>query len=312
MAMIKECKISAVLLLLMAGILTACSDRTSVPVPEPVPDARMALSVSFHAGKKSIGDPGSGHDEWTDNWKTMGIYMVYTDGRVENFRVTKAELTNPLYFNVFEGEVTVCAAAFPDGQEPPFCATPDEVFNMKTTDVTVLSDRQKFMQNVFGGVSSRTVIAKDKENIIDVTCNRIVSKVDVQWDVQPGIEAGKFLDARMSAIQFKGRPQGYLFPTLRTETPATSETAEIVSLESHISERNGRTYAYMFPEEFEGETRLGFTINYTKQDNPVPKSVNYDAWFKNKLEGNSWYKVNLLVRGNSVSVENLAFEIGAQ
>lgn len=303
--MMRKWEIPMIALLMLAGILTACSDSDSASAPDPVPDAKMALSVSFQVGTKGIGDPGGDHGEWTDNWKKLGVYLVYTTGHVLKFEIDKADFHSPHYFTVYEGTATVYMATFPEGQEPPECSTPEQVYNMKTANITdpSLTDiKQKYMQNLFSGISAQATIEKEKDNKISVTCTRIVSKVDVQWDVQPGIDGNKFVDAKMSAISFTGRPQGYFFATAKTETDVLPDaTADIAKLEGNISERNGRTYAYMFPETETEKNSLGFTITYDKDGTPAAtQKVTYQATFNNTLEANSWYKVNFTVSGKNV------------
>lgn len=62
-------------------------------VPEPaVADAEMRLSVSFNTGTRA-GDPGSDHGEETANWKTLGIYVVYTNGQYQTFVLTRTRFS---------------------------------------------------------------------------------------------------------------------------------------------------------------------------------------------------------------------------
>lgn len=288
-------------LLSLLWMITSCVKEAYVE-PEPVADAEMTLTLSFDTGTRAsrIGDPGTDHGENTADWKNLGVYLVYEDGKILNFKFTDETFQSPKIFNVYPGTADVFVVAFPEGQEIPACPDRASVCNMKTLDVSTasLKDKNAYMRNIFSGVSEKFTISKDGydsnsgRNSVTVTCKRIVSKVDVQYDVQGGIENGNFVEAGMSAISFKGVPQAYIFPEQKTEA-TLSGSVELVKLSGTISERNGRAYAYMFP----GAANLTFDINYKKDSEAAVNEVSYVASFESPLTALSWNKVNFTVSG---------------
>ena len=290
-------------LLSLLWMITSCVKEAYVE-PEPVADAEMTLTLSFDTGTRAsrIGDPGTDHGENTADWKNLGVYLVYEDGKILNFKFTDESFQSPKIFNVYPGTADVFVVAFPEGQEIPACPDRASVCNMKTLDVSTasLKDKNAYMRNIFSGVSENFTISKDGydsnsgRNSVTVTCKRIVSKVDVQYDVQNGIENGKFVEAGMSAISFKGVPQAYIFPEQKTEA-TLSGSVELVKLSGTISERNGRAYAYMFP----GAAELTFDINYKKDSEAEVHNVSYVASFESPLTALSWNKVNFKVSGTN-------------
>lgn len=290
-------------LLSLLWMITSCVKEAYVE-PEPVADAEMTLTLSFDTGTRAsrIGDPGTDHGENTADWKNLGVYLVYEDGKILNFKFTDETFQSPKIFNVYPGTADVFVVAFSEDQEIPACPDRASVCNMKTLDVSTasLKDKNAYMRNIFSGVSENFTISKDGydsnsgRNSVTVTCKRIVSKVDVQYDVQNGIENGKFVEAGMSAISFKGVPQAYIFPEQKTEA-TLSGSVELVKLSGTISERNGRAYAYMFP----GAAELTFNINYKKDSEAEVNEVSYVASFENPLTALSWNKVNFTVSGTN-------------
>lgn len=120
-------------------------------VPEPaVADAEMRLLVSINAGTRA-GDPGADHGEWNADWANLGVYVVYTNGRVLSFSIAKAEFSSPKNFSVVEGTARIYAVAFPAGQTPPICNTVAEVQNMQTLNIANIAgkdNKQNYIQNI--------------------------------------------------------------------------------------------------------------------------------------------------------------------
>lgn len=284
-------------LLSLLWIMTSCVRDADVE-PMSVADADLTLTLSFNTGTRAlkIGDPGTDHGEDTPDWKNLGVYLVYQDGRVLNFMLTKETFSSPQVFNVYPGIADVFVVALPEGQDVEICSTPDAVHKLKTLDVSTasVSDKIHYMRNIFSGMYSGFEIVKEAKNTVTVVCQRVVSKVDMQYDVQDGITNGKFVEAAMSSISFQGVPQAYLFPQQAGES--FSATSEIVRLSGTISERNGRAYTYMFP----GPASLNFDVTYSVAGN-TSNTVNYNASFTNDLTALVWYKVNLVVRGETVN-----------
>lgn len=294
-------------LLSLLWMVTSCIKEAYVE-PEPVADAEMTLTLSFDTGTRAsrVGDPGTDHGENTADWKNLGVYLVYKDGdmkgRILSFTFTKETFLSPKIFNVYPGVADIFVVALPEGQDLPEYPTADGICNMKTrnvgTDASDLPqgiDKNAYMRNIFSGVTSGVIFEKDGNKTTTVTCKRIVSKVDVQYDVQNGIENGKFVEAGMSAISFNGVPQAYIFPGQKTETIALPGVTSLMELSGTISERNGRAYAYMFP----GAANMTFEVDYTTEGQSAPP-VSYTATFTNGITALTWYKVNFTVSGKNV------------
>lgn len=273
-------------------------------VPEPaVADAEMRLSVSISSGTRA-GDPGTDHGEWSADWETLGVYVVYTNGRVLSFSIPQSEFKAPYskVFSVFEGTAQVYAVAFPSGHTPPVCTTVAEVQNMRTLDITSIlggdDAKQKYIQNIFSGISDSADIVKDRNNRIDVTCTRLAAKIDVQWDAQGAYADGKYTDAKMSKITLDGLAQGYMFQS-KVADPSYTQIVAAFTAGDAISERNGRTYFYTFP----GVTNaINFTVDYTVGNGGVLTGTQtYKATFQDTNKANTWYKVNIDVKGTKTS-----------
>lgn len=289
------------------GTFTSCVDDNDVVCPDgnggsgDVMDAELMLTINFDMGPSSkVGDPGSDHGENVANWDNIGIYLVYNEtGKVLNFKFSKEEFESPKIYNVYAGNVDVYVAAFAE-TEAPSCPTPESVYNMKSADVsqTGLSDKENYMQNLFSGLTENVTLSTTNRTDVKVICKRLVAKVDMQYDVQPGIEGNKFVNAEMSSISFRGIPQAYVFPDKHKGPSVLPAATTFLTLESQISERNGRVYSYMFP----GKAYLDFSVRYEGLDGASePKNKEYTAEFKEDLKANSWYKTNFTVKGTKVS-----------
>lgn len=305
----RRCSIKLVGLLSLLWMVTSCVKDAYVE-PEPVADADMTLTLSFNTGTRAIGgDPGQDHGENTADWKNLGVYLVYEDGKILNFKFTNETFHSPKVFSVYPGKAKVFVVAFPEGQDVPACSDGAAVRNMKTLNVTDPSLEGKvsvYMKNIFSGVGT-IEIKQDVHNSVTIVCKRLVAKVDMQYDVQAGVISGKFTEAAMSAVSFKGVPQAYVFPGVEHNDdtdplPEKPELKEVMNLGAAISERNGRAYAYMFP----GESGMDFTVTYTLNNSEgeemsSPNEVIYNTTFDSSLSANAWYKVNFTVSGANVS-----------
>lgn len=270
-------------------------------VPEPaVADAEMRLSVSFNTGTRA-GDPGSDHGEETANWKTLGIYVVYTNGQYQTFVFDKDTFQSPQIFWVYEGTAEVYAVALPVGYELPVCRTVDDIKNMQTLidpESGVASNQN--IKDIFSGISGEVSIEKGKQNIITVSCTRLAAKIDVQWDAQGAYADGKYTDAKMSEITLDGLAQGYVFPSkVSNPTYTISPNVATFTAKDPISERNGRTYFYTFPGV---NNAINFTVDYTVGNGGVLTGTQtYKATFQDANKANTWYKVNIDVKGTKTS-----------
>lgn len=270
-------------------------------VPEPaVADAEMRLSVSFNTGTRA-GDPGSDHGEETANWKTLGIYVVYTNGQYQTFVFDKDTFQSPQTFWVYEGTAEVYAVALPVGYELPVCRTVDDIKNMQTLidpESGIASNQN--IKDIFSGISREVTIEKGKQNIITVSCTRLAAKIDVQWDAQGAYADGKYTNAEMSEITLDGLAQGYVFPSkVSNPTYTISPNVATFTASDPISKRNGRTYFYTFPGV---KNAINFTIDYTVGNGGVlTGEQTYKATFQEANKANTWYKVNIDVKGTKTS-----------
>lgn len=286
-----------------AVVALTVSCRDDDPVAEAAPavrDAEVSVSVRFSLPQSRTGDPGSGHQEWTEGWDRLDLYFVYDDGSVITERVACADFLSPMIFGVYEGSVQVFAAAVPSEQAEASVRTPDEVRSLMVTDIynAVQGNdaRMEYMLGFFSGVSAKTEIIKEQTNEINLVLNRLVAKIDMQWDVQSGVTEGSFVDASMSEISFRGYATGYLFPS---EAPATSvgTVGPLATIDGTVSARNGRAYFYTFPGSDCGfDFGLAFTGGTLSG-----RTTNYNATFTAPLVGDAWHKVNITVRGTNVS-----------
>lgn len=286
-----------------AVVALTASCRDDDPVAEAAPavrDAEVSVSVRFSLPQSRTGDPGSGHQEWTEGWDRLDLYFVYDDGTVLTERVARADFLSPMIFGVYEGSVQVFAAAVPSEQAEASVRTPDEVRSLTVTDIynAVQGNdaRMEYMLGFFSGVSAKTEIIKEQTNEINLVLNRLVAKIDMQWDVQSGVTEGSFVDASMSEISFRGYATGYLFPS---EAPVTSvgTVGPLATIDGTVSARNGRAYFYTFPGSDCGfDFGLAFTGGTLSG-----RRTNYNATFTAPLVGDAWHKVNITVRGTNVS-----------
>lgn len=286
-----------------AVVALTASCRDDDPVAEAAPavrDAEVSVSVRFSLPQSRTGDPGSGHQEWTEGWDRLDLYFVYDDGTVLTERVARADFLSPMIFGVYEGSVQVFAAAVPSEQAEASVRTPDEVRSLTVTDiyndVQGNDARMEYMLGFFSGVSAKTEIIKEQTNEINLVLNRLVAKIDMQWDVQPGVTEGSFVDASMSEISFRGYATGYLFPS---EAPVTSvgTVGPLATIDGTVSARNGRAYFYTFPGSDCGfDFGLAFTGGTLSG-----RTTNYNATFTAPLVGDAWHKVNVTVNGSRVS-----------
>lgn len=286
-------------------------------VPEPaVADAEMRLSVSFNTGTRA-GDPGTDHGEWTANWKTLGIYVVYPDKPYLAFVIDSEDFEDSQQisqsFWVYEGTAEVYAVALPEGYSLPPCLSVDDIKNMQTLiDSESGAASNENIKDIFSGISDEVIIEKGKQNKITVPCTRLAAKIDVQWDAQGAYENGKFTKASMSEITLDGLAQGYVFPSKVSNItyPSISENVATFTANDPISVRNGRTYFYTFPmvgQNLAGDVKknaIRFTVTYTYNDEDgreQQKVHSYKATFDEPSNPNTWYKVNIKVNGTTAS-----------
>lgn len=293
-------------MIMMAAAVVAltASCRDDDPVAEAAPavrDAEVSVSVRFSLPQSRTGDPGSGHQEFAEGWDRLDLYFVYDDGTVLTERVARADFKSSMIFGVYEGSVQVFAAAVPSEQAEASVRTPYEVRSLTVTDAynAVQGDdaRKEYMLGFFSGVSAKREIVKEQTIVINLVLNRLVAKIDMQWDVQSGITEGSFVDASMSEISFRGYATGYLFPPSEAPATAVGTVRELATIDGTVSARNGRAYFYTFPG-----AGCGFDFGLTFNGGDISGGERrYVATFSEPLTGDAWHKVNITVRGTNVS-----------
>lgn len=291
------------LLLVAFVVLQSCKDCNEATYVGDFsdPDAVVNLSVRINGPDTRVADPGVDHWEWNADWKNLELYFVYPNSVVMQYSISHEMYSQNMKFAAYEGDVRVFAVAFPEEHMPEKCQNSDGVYNMKTLDLKDMTSekRQHYMQNMFCGISETMTIEKDNPNVLNIVCNRIAAKVDIQYDVQPGIDGGTFVNAEMSEISFKGSNRAYLFADYVNESVFTPEVFELKTVSGAISGRNGRAYTYVLP----GMSSMDFVVGYNVDGTPDVNYVSYEARFQNDLKSDAWYKVNFSVNGKTVAAD---------
>lgn len=165
------------------------------------------------------------------------------------------------------------------------------------------------MLSLFSGAKLASVdepmeIKKDGKTELRIILSRLITKVDVQWDVEDAYASGVYTKVKMNEIEFFGLDSGLFFPENETlQLPSLgdreSEPDDIYKsaykANSPISERNGRTYFYTFPGV---ANKFRFIVDYATNETPKG-SKTYIATFNDKLGRATWHKVNFTVKGES-------------
>ena len=286
-----------------------------------VPDSRVMLTVRMAGGgeqkSESFSVPGHDNDENTPALETIGLYLAYDKGEVLCYELSReayedsvrqcatAGFDHHVTFNAFEGNMTVYAVAFGAGQTFQVVDGLDELRNLATASLEDLQDaaaRNTYMKSLFSGKSAEVQVSHEVSTHIDVTLQRLAAKVDVQYDVQDAYEQGGYTQATMSAITFKGWPQGFFFPD---EATAPSPTLDFdQQADGTVSERNGRVVFYTFPG---AQNEFEFTIDYASDgaEGRWNGLVDYTARFKNALAPDTWHYVRFTVRGTQAAATGI-------
>lgn len=287
--------------------MAACSGEDMPPAPGEGEQGAVLVTVNVStAADTRAGDPGTDHMEDQEWWDNLSLYLVYPDGTVTEHTVTRTELEseNPVSFSTWTGMADLYAIAYAEPQKHKHCATPQDVYDLRTLNIndTEITHKQCYMQNLYAGRYMGVTIEADATNPehVEVTLTRIISKVDVQYDMADALD-GKYTDVKLENMTFYGPDFGYFFPDKASTTATQTEisTGHYV-VDGGISAVNGRTYFYTFPYK-DGDTRrhkFGFTVDYTKEGNASGKT-DYTATFNEALRRNAWYYVTLNVRGNN-------------
>ena len=270
-----------------------------------------------------VGDPGVDHGEWETKINSIALFTIQNS--IVNLKTyeTAALSKNPQGAYVIPlvmeyGKVEVYAVAYNssthsfDGDY----TKAENVYNLKTKRIGDLGagiDSKDYMMNLFSGSIDLKIPMQES---VTINLTRLVSKVDVQWDVQDAYDSttDNFVEVRMSEIAFSGLDFAYFFPKEKNDNVTQNLiTTGLYSCNSAISERNGRSYFYTFPEQTGVKSVFTFTLNYKREGETDYTTRNYTATFKDKdnLLPAVWYKVNINVKGMSTDIsEEIGITLG--
>lgn len=203
-----------------------------------------------------------------------------------------------------------------------------------TDGTTATIDVAKFLSVATGyGVNTKPDAANPydlsiaKANDIEMkqywkmTCHRLATKLDVQWDAQQAYDNNKqaYVDVAVNSFSYKGgasvegEGNGRLFPF--SELHGSAYTFSPVGGTSTffnttpISRRNGRVYHYFFPDGSK-EPRVDFSISTQTEGSAVwqPYTYHFDFSQVAPLRPATWYKLNIRVKGNSGENTNIVVD----
>lgn len=276
-----------------------------------------------------VGDPGVDHGEWSASIDSIAVFMVQNKNVSLNKYAVKDLSTdnNGTYYIPLilgQSEIDIYAVAYKAPQTFGETYIWAQLQNLKTINLndakfndgegTLESKRKKCMMNLFSG---RGTVTPSSEKSVTIYLTRLVSKVDVQWDVQDAYDSttDKFVEVRMSEIAFSGLDFAYFFPNEKNDNETQNLiTTGLYSCNSAISERNGRSYFYTFPEQTVDvnsekiNAKIEFTLSYSYKNEDATIGATdkkYTATFKDNLLPAVWYKVNINVKGMSTSSTDL-------
>lgn len=157
------------------------------------------------------------------------------------------------------------------------------------------------MLSLFSGRAGKAIeVEKEKITTIKVTLQRIIAKVDVQWDAQDAYSPEGYVEARMGSITLYGTERGWFFPQFHQAEEALTY-AGYYQADDAVSERNGRTYFYTFSGQ---KNKFTFSVSHKKKGEGASEKTEYTAEFLSPLDAASWHKVNLSVKGTSFEAES--------
>lgn len=325
-------------ILAILTLLVSCEQNGRTDVPD-TKDHEVVVSIAM-PGKAAYApplDPGTDHGEWTENWDQMAVFFLYSDrnyvsvsviSKTEFDKITadasdadgvsRRHVTVPVLTGTVS-EVRIAAFAEPQTLSPSiFTMTRAEVENFATVSLnegTLFNEnitRTEYLRSLLTGTQTLAtpiaLTAADKDaatpkHIIDITLNRLVAKVDLQYDLQPAYDGGIIYNPTMSAITLCGLDKGYFF-----ETPTYSDNTALPyeqTITSNISDRNGRVYFYTLPGV---KNQLTFNVVYDGNQD----GKQFTATFKTPLTSDSWHKVNLRVSGTTFSTTNGQITLGEE
>ena len=141
---------------------------------------------------------------------------------------------------------------------------------------------------------------------------RLAAKIDLQWDSQYAYElnGGQYDYIGVTGYEYYTGKTHPLFPTLTTQTFMLStdelETNLLKMDDTEISQHNGRTEFYVFPDglipdntEALNSTYVKYTVKSKKTAESDLRTLYYSFKLPLKVQPGTWYKINTDIRGNS-------------
>ena len=260
-----------------------------------------------------MGDPGESPGDDVADWDKLDLFLVYDWGQVLQYTLTKEELeeVNPHPFNAYAGTLKgLYGVAYKTVAGAPTVSASNEeaIKNLRTaqlSNITTPEDKKAYMLSLFSGAKLASgdapmEIKKDERTELHIILSRLITKVDVQWDVEDAYASGVYAKVKMNEIEFFGLDSGLFFPENEAQQlPSLGDADGIYKsaykANSPISERNGRTYFYTFPGV---ANKFRFIVDYATNETPMG-SKTYIATFNDKLGRATWHKVNFTVKGES-------------
>lgn len=301
-------------LIAISVLLGACGHHNTEPSePDCEVTIRISMVQNINSMIQNIPDPGSDHGEWNaDGWDALTVFFVYSNGNVDYRTISRTEFMKLeeygdgcrlVPFTLLSGHVShIYAFASANPQPEITSPTADIIRNLKTrmlTD-TEVENPKDYLLGLYSGIDSTGYDIAVSETPaeaqhIHLTLNRLAAKIDIQYDLEPAYESGKFISPAMSAITFSGMQQGWFFPSVATDIPVSPALGYEQSVSSNISEHNGRVVFYTFPGACNSFT---FNVDFA----PVGNTA-YKAAFASPLRSASWHKVNFSVTGSTATAD---------
>ena len=309
-------------LLVSSLVFVSCDNKTDI---ELICDASVVVELNVLGDRNPdvqyvLPDPGMGDIEAVSLWNTLVLFFEYSNGNFITRVISRAEYDKALIHNshrcfllpILSGKITtIYAAAF--GPEQSFeVAKFDDIYSVKNfktlslvSDFSTDEEREMYMLSLFSGIDKTGYTINPNSDNSDphivITLNRLVSKVDLQYDFIEGVENGAYISGSLDHLFFELPEYGCFFP-FEIE-PINQIGHYFYAIDVSSCRMNGRAYSYVFPFlDSYFDTRINFDVEYKVINSGVlsTKIVPYECLFTEDLMQGSWHKINLSISGNTV------------
>ena len=201
-------------------LFAACSDNDEGPGAESVREKDCEVSVGIRLDipvLKDMGDPGESPGDDVADWDKLDLFLVYDWGQVLQYTLTKEELVaaNPHSFNAYAGTLKgLYGVAYKTVSGAPAVSASNEeaIKNLRTaqvSNITTPEDKKAYMLSLFSGAKLASgdapmEIKKEERTELRIILSRLITKVDVQWDVEDAYASGVYTKVKMNEIEFFG------------------------------------------------------------------------------------------------------------